>query len=138
MEILKKNLFYLTIFICGMSTMGIEISASRLLAPFFGASIFVWTNIIGIILISLSIGYFLGGKFADKHPTEKYFYYFSLIAGVLIGLIPIISSFILSSAINTFIDRSYSDFTISFFTIILLFALPTAFLGAIVPFAVDP
>jgi len=116
--------------------MGIELSASRLLAPFFGASIFVWTNIIGIVLISLSIGYYIGGKYADKHPKEKFFYLFSLIAGILIGLIPIISSLILPNAIQALSNTSYNDFLLSFTGSLLLFAFPTAFLGAIVPFAV--
>ena len=127
---------YIVIFICGMSTMGVELSASRLLAPFIGASIFVWTNIIGVILISLSIGYFLGGRFADKHPEEKYFYSFSLFAGVLIGAIPIISSFLLQRTILSLTELSYNDFYLSLFYSFALFSVPAVFLGAIVPYAV--
>ena len=125
----KKILLYIVVFICGMSTMGIELSASRLLAPFFGASLFVWTNIIGIILMSLSIGYFFGGKFADKHPHEQIFYSFSLIAGLLIGVIPLISSFVLSFAIQSLDNAFYSDFLLSFFGSILLFAFPNNFIS---------
>ena len=136
MKTLWRLLFYTTVFICGMSTMGVELSASRLLAPFFGASLFVWTNIIGIIMISLSIGYFFGGKFADKHPHEHLFYTFSLIAGIFIGVIPLLSSFILPFATQALIATSYNDFLLSFIGSLLLFAFPTAFLGAIVPLAV--
>jgi len=132
----KKFLLYVTVFICGLSTMGVELSASRLLAPFFGASLFVWTNIIGIILISLSIGYFLGGRFADKHPNETYFYTFSLISGVLIGLIPLFSSFILPISVQAIMTSSSNDFFLSLFACILLFSFPTIFLGAIVPYAI--
>lgn len=132
----KKFLLYITVFICGLSTMGIELTASRLLAPFFGASIFVWTNIIGIILISLSIGYFLGGKFADKYPYEKYFYTFSLISGILIGLIPFLSSFILPISVQAIVNSSANDFFLSLSSCIILFSVPTIFLGAIVPYAI--
>ncbi len=132
----KKNLLYITVFIAGISTMGIELTASRLIAPFFGASLYVWTNIIGIVLISLSIGYFLGGRFADKYPDEKYFYTFSLISGILIGLIPLISSFILPFSIQSIFNSSSNDFFLSLISCILLFSFPTIFLGAIVPFAV--
>jgi F420-0:gamma-glutamyl ligase-like protein len=49
-----------------MSIMAIELSASRILAPYFGTSTFIWTNVIGIIMIALTIGYYAGGKLADK------------------------------------------------------------------------
>jgi len=116
--------------------MGIELSASRLLAPFFGVSLFVWTNIIGIILISLSIGYFFGGKFADKNPEIKKFYTFSLIAGFLIGIIPIIYSTIVPFTTQAITAESYNDFLLSFIASLLLFAFPTAFLGSIVPYSI--
>jgi spermidine synthase len=136
MNLWRRLIFYFTIFISGLSVMGIELSASRLLAPFFGASLFVWTNIIGIILISLSIGYFFGGKFADKNPEIKKFYIFSLVAGFLIGLIPIIYSTILPFTTQAITANSYNDFLLSFVASLLLFAFPTAFLGAIVPYSI--
>ena len=116
--------------------MGIELSASRLLAPFFGASLYVWTNIIGIILISLTVGYYFGGKFADKNPNMEKFYIFALIAGLLIGIIPLIYSTILPFTAQAITASSYNDFLLSFIASLLLFALPTAFLGAIVPYSI--
>jgi MFS family permease len=59
---------YVLAFFSGMSIMAVELCASRLMAPFFGTSTFVWTNIIGIIMIDLSIGYIVGGKLADRKP----------------------------------------------------------------------
>ncbi|MFH1523262.1 MAG: fused MFS/spermidine synthase [Patescibacteria group bacterium] len=57
-----SNRFLLIItFISGFSIMAMEISASRLLAPYFGTSLFVWTNIIGIVMAALACGYYLGG-----------------------------------------------------------------------------
>jgi predicted membrane-bound spermidine synthase len=60
----KKLLLYFTSFFCGMSVMAVELSISKLLAPYFGTSQIIWTVIIGLIMISLSIGNILGGRSA--------------------------------------------------------------------------
>ncbi|HEC81702.1 MAG TPA: spermidine synthase, partial [Thermoplasmatales archaeon] len=131
-----KTILYITVFICGISTMGVELSASRLLAPFFGTSLYVWTNIIGIIMVSLSIGYFIGGRISDKHPNTLVFHLFTLTAGVLIGVIPFLSSLILPIATQALSTLSYNDFLLSFIGSLMLFAVPITLLGAIIPFAV--
>jgi len=66
----KQNRFlFATVFAVGISTLGAEIAAARLLAPFFGASTIVWANTIGVVLVALSAGYWYGGSSATATPT---------------------------------------------------------------------
>ena len=57
------------VFAVGMSTLGAEIAAQRLMAPFFGSSTVIWANTIAVVLLALSVGYWLGGRLADRRPT---------------------------------------------------------------------
>ena len=58
------------VFVVGGSSLGAEIAAARLLAPWFGASTIVWANTIAIVLVALSIGYAIGGRLADRDPRS--------------------------------------------------------------------
>lgn len=66
-------------FLAGIGSMATEICASRLLAPYYGSSTVVWANIIGLILASLSLGYWLGGRLVDRRPSS------GLLAGVVLA-----------------------------------------------------
>jgi hypothetical protein len=68
-EPLTRQLLLPLAFIGGLSSLGIEFAAARLLAPFFGQSLFIWGILIGLILIYLTIGYYAGGRLADRRPT---------------------------------------------------------------------
>ena len=56
---------YLTVFLTGSSVMIIELLGTRLIAPFYGASLYVWSSLISVTMIALSIGYYVGGRWAD-------------------------------------------------------------------------
>ena len=58
----------LLVFVVGIATLGSEIAVARLIAPFFGDSTIVWANTIAIVLVALSIGYWFGGRMADRRP----------------------------------------------------------------------
>ncbi len=84
-------LFWLlaTAVLCGAAVMVVEIMGSRVIGPFFGVSLFVWTSLISVTLIALALGYALGGILADRKGSPDYLYGIILIAGFLILLIPL-------------------------------------------------
>ena len=66
---MKKYILEITVFICGAISMILELVAARVLSPYVGSSNLIWTTIIGVMLISMSVGYWIGGKKADKDPN---------------------------------------------------------------------
>lgn len=61
-----KNWLYLIVFLTGASVMIIELLGTRLIAPFYGASLYVWSSLISVTMIALAVGYFAGGHWADR------------------------------------------------------------------------
>src|SRR5438093_5869034 len=129
-------LLILLVFVAGASSLAVELSASRLLAPYFGTSLFVWANLIGLILLYLTIGYYLGGRLADRYPRPAVLYVLTTTAAFLIGLIPFISRPILYWSLSAFATYSVSVFYGSLVSVILLFAIPMILLGCVSPFAI--
>jgi predicted membrane-bound spermidine synthase len=126
----------LLVFVAGAASLAVEMSASRLLAPYFGTSLFVWANLIGLILLYLTIGYYLGGLVADRYPSPTMLYGMTTVAALLISVIPIISRPILNWSLQAFATYSISVFYGSLVSVILLFALPMILLGCVSPFAI--
>ena len=129
-------LLILLVFVSGASSLAVEFSASRLLAPYFGTSLFVWANLIGLILLYLTIGYYLGGRLADRYPRPEVLYTLTIIAAFLISLIPFISRPILEWSQSSFATYSVGVFYGSLISVILLFAVPMILLGCVSPFAI--
>jgi predicted membrane-bound spermidine synthase len=133
---LQGWLLILLVFVAGAASLAVEMAASRLLAPYFGTSLFVWANLIGLILLYLTIGYYVGGLLADRHPSPTLFYTLTIVAAQLISLIPLISRPILNWALTAFATYSVSVFYGSLASVLLLFAIPMILLGCVSPFAI--
>jgi len=129
---MRKYILEIIVFICGAAVMVLELIGSRVLAPYLGTSIFVWTSLIGIILGSLSLGYFWGGKIADKCPNYRIFSSIIFFAGVWIGLIVFFKEILLEIIQSQIVDIRVG----SIIAAIILFALPSILLGMVSPFAI--
>jgi len=128
-----KNYILLIAFFSGMSTMSLEISASRLLAPYFGTSIFVWTNIIGIVLISLSLGYYYGGRLADEKATKELLSKIIFLAGIFFALVIFIAPVIMKLSISAISSESFAIFYASLLGSAVLLVPSTLLLASVVP-----
>jgi spermidine synthase len=124
------------IFICGISSIAIEMCASRLIQPYFGDSLLIWACIIGFIIIYLSIGYYLGGRLADRFPRPNFLYQLTGVAAFALGLIPVLSTPVFSIASDGFRSVNGGLFFGALMGIIFLFAIPVILLGCVSPFAV--
>ncbi len=120
------------VFICGAVVMVLEMTGSRVLAPFLGTSIVVWTSLIGIILGSLSLGYWWGGRLADNNPRYKTLGDIVLVAACFIAAIALTKSFVLSF-LQTHAGSIHLGATAA---TMILFAPSSVLLGMVSPYAV--
>ncbi|GKU80094.1 spermidine synthase [Paenibacillus sp. L3-i20] len=127
---------YVYVFITGASVMALEIAASRFLAPYYGTSMVVWANIIGLILLSLSLGYWIGGKWADKRPSGSLLMILSLAAGVLTSLLPLWGGFLFPLLSAGIMNTPIWIIICSFFAVLIVFAPPIFLLAMVSPFAI--
>jgi spermidine synthase len=126
----------LLVFVVGSASLGAEIAAARLMAPFFGASTIVWANTIGVVLVALSVGYWLGGRFADRHPHKQGLCALVLIAAVAVGLIPFAADPFLDLSVDALDSVSAGAFVGSLIGVSVLVAPPVMLLGAASPWAI--
>ncbi len=125
-------LLHAVIFVCGGVLMALEIVGSRVLAPYFGNSIFVWGSLISVVLAALSLGYWLGGMAADRWPRYSVLAGLIGVPGLMIGLLPFVYP-----ALNQAIATSELGARLGpLLSCLVLFLLPSVFLGTISPFAV--
>ena len=120
------------VFLSGAAVMGVELMASRLFAPAYGNSIFVWGGLIGVIMLALASGYWLGGKRADK--ITSYFALSNIVmgSGAFIILIPLATPYVLELVRILGLGKTYGPL----FAAILLLTGPTVLLGMVSPYAV--
>jgi len=126
----------LTVFVAGMTSLGVELSASRLLDPFFGNSIIIWANLIGLVLIYLSVGYWVGGRWADHDPRESTLYQITAWAAFAVGVIPFVSAPILRWSVQGFANYNAGILVGSLLGVLVLFSVPMTLLGCVSPFAI--
>jgi predicted membrane-bound spermidine synthase len=126
----------LLVFTVGTGSLGAEIAAVRLLAPYFGASTIVWANTIGIVLVALSVGYWLGGRLADRHPNMRSLCMTALAAAVLLAAVPFVADPLLDVAVDALDEISAGAFVGSLLAVLVLVAIPVLLLGTVSPWAI--
>jgi predicted membrane-bound spermidine synthase len=127
---------YAAVFISGMTTLAVELSASRLLGNVFGTSNIVWANVIGLILLYLTVGYFIGGRWADRSPHRITFYKILLWAAFLSALVPLVARPVLVTAATAVVMAEAALALGSFLSVLILFSVPITLLGCVSPFAI--
>src|SRR6202008_2781213 len=100
------------------------------------ASTIVWANTIGIVLVALSAGYWLGGKLADRYPFMRGLCLVSLAAAVLPALIPFVASPLLDVGVDALDSVSAGAFAGSLVAVLVLVAIPVLLLGTVSPWAI--
>jgi predicted membrane-bound spermidine synthase len=124
------------VFLAGIGSMATEICASRLLAPYYGSSTVVWANVIGLILASLSVGYWLGGRIADRRPSPQLLAAIVLAGAAWVAAIPFVARPFLDLSIRGIETISTGTVVGSFAASLALFAPPVVLLGMVTPFAI--
>ncbi|ADB49989.1 spermidine synthase [Conexibacter woesei] len=130
-----RRIYALT-FVGGAASLGGEIAAARLMAPWFGDSTLIWANTIGIVLVALSVGYWLGGKLADRDPDLRHLAYIILAAASLFALLPFVARPFLRVSVDALNSVSAGAFVGSLVAVLVLLAVPMLLLGTISPYVV--
>ncbi len=132
----KRMLLLIAVFVGGMTSLGVELTAARLLDPYFGNSLIIWAVLIGMVLLYLTVGYYVGGKWADRKPYYRVLYQITAWSSFLIGLAPLIARPVLSWSVRGFSEYSIGILAGSLLGVIALFSVPVTLLGCISPFAI--
>ncbi|MBI4731838.1 MAG: fused MFS/spermidine synthase [Chloroflexi bacterium] len=131
-----RKYIYFTVFVSGMTSLAAEFGASRLLGNVFGTSNIVWAVIIGLILIYLTAGYFIGGKWADKSPYPRTMYAILAWGAFTLGVVPFVANPVLRAAADAFDTLQVGVLAGAVVGVLVLFTVPVTLLGMISPFAI--
>ncbi len=121
-------------FVVGAASLGAEIAATRLLAPYFGESTIIWANTIATVLVALSVGYAVGGRLADRRPDLKGLCAIVLLASVLLALVPFVADPFLKLSVKALGSLSVGGFLGSLAAVLVLVAVPVMLLGTVAPY----
>jgi predicted membrane-bound spermidine synthase len=121
-------------FVVGAASLGTEIAAARLLAPYFGASTIIWANTIATVLVALSAGYWLGGKLADRRADLRGLCAVVMVASLLLALVPFVADPFLRLSVNALGSLSVGGFAGSLVAVLVLVAVPVMLLGTVAPY----
>jgi len=120
--------YYLASFVAGFGMMTLELTASRVVAPMVGSSVYTWTSVIGVVLLGSILGNYLGGYLIDKYQSKKIIFIFCFLISIFVLFIPILSQNLL-----IIISSQFSVVSIIIFICLILFFLPSLFIGTIYP-----
>ncbi len=128
-----RGILELIVFVSGAVLLSLEIVASRVLAPYFGNSIYVWGSLIGVFLAALSLGYAYGGRLADRRPSTAVFSSVVFAAGLLTVPIPWLAPPLLEAlAASEVVPPALKPLA----SAVALFGVPSVVMGMVSPFAV--
>ena len=131
-----NRFLYALVFVVGMASLGAEISAARLMAPYFGASTIVWANTIGVVLVALSIGYWLGGRLGDRYPRPRELCLVVGGAALLFAVVPFAARPFFDISVDALEEISAGAFVGSLVGVLFLVAIPVVMLGTASPWAI--
>ncbi|MBI2120307.1 MAG: fused MFS/spermidine synthase [Parcubacteria group bacterium] len=128
---LKQHMLPISVFITGACVLMVEVVAVRILSPYYGNTIFTVSSVISVILAALSVGYYAGGKLADRRPSLGWFFGIILLSGfalLVLYFIGMVALPFLSLGLSLALGPLVSS--------LLLFFLPALLLGTLSPYAV--
>lgn len=125
-------IIYILAFVGGFSIMSLELLGGRVMAPYFGNSIYVWGSVITVFMISLSAGYLLGGRLSLRHPTLGRFSLILLAAAATLYPLVYFGDALMAWIFRHVVDPRYGSLLAS----AILFAVPTVIMGMISPYSV--
>jgi hypothetical protein len=125
-------IIYLLAFTGGFVIMSLELLGGRVLAPYFGSSIYVWGSIITVFMLSLSLGYLIGGKWSVRHPSLLRFGCIFIVGAALMYPLVLFAEPAMQWIFQRVEDPRYGSLLAS----AILFMVPTIILGMISPYSV--
>ena len=129
---MKRNLFLLLSFIEGGSVMACELVGAKLLAPYFGTSLYVWASVLGLTLGGLTLGYFYGGKLSQKfNQDERLLYYVLILAAFFLVIMPFTSILIMDVTINLSLELG------TIISLIVFMMPPLILMGMVSPIIIN-